>query len=95
MPDFGTLLLYGKCPEAHLQAVEQTCQGCRTRDHYMEFMLYTLLQSGNRENFGIEAFNRQEEDCKVRGIGDIDVLLPDVLRLVQDPALQSLAESLH
>ena len=60
----------------------------------MELALYAVLKAGNREDFGVQALDGQEQDCEIGGVGDIYVFLADVLGFIQDPALKCFSENL-
>ena len=92
MPDFGALFLDCQGSESHLQAVEEACKGRRTCNHHVELALDSVLKSCYRENLGIKAFDGQEKNGKVGGVGDIDVLVADVLGLIKKTSFKSLSE---
>lgn len=76
--DFGGILLDGKRTETHLQAVEQGGKRCRAGDEDSLFPLNFISQTFAANDFGIEAFRREEEDRKIRRNTRSDVLVADV-----------------
>ena len=80
--------LQGAGAEAHLQAGEQGGEGRGAGDQHAIALLHPLDQPVPARHLGVEAFGGQEHHREVGGLGRLDVLVVDALRLLQHGALQ-------